>query len=88
MQVEGHSRPHAVAGVRQCCCTEIGVTFAHRLAFVGCLKRPVERDYRAVIAEACHRHATLAASLAVMLYGVTQAPHRRGGVDRRVRLKG
>lgn len=36
-----------------------------------CLKRVVERDYRAVIAQACHRHATRAASLAVVLYDVT-----------------
>jgi hypothetical protein len=31
----------------------------------------VERDYRAVIAQACHRHATGAGSLAVVLYDVT-----------------
>jgi transposase len=36
-----------------------------------CLKRVVERDYRAVIAQACHRHATRDGSLAVVLYDVT-----------------
>jgi len=51
--------------------TEIGVASPHRVTFMRCLKRVVERDYRAVIAQACHRHATLAASLAVVLYDVT-----------------
>jgi hypothetical protein len=36
-----------------------------------CLKRVAGRDYRAVVAQACHRHATRAASLAVVLYDVT-----------------
>ena len=51
--------------------TEIGVASPHRVTFMRCLKRVVERDYRAVIAQACHRHATRAASLAVVLYDVT-----------------
>ncbi len=51
--------------------TEIGVASPHRVTFMRCLKREVERDYRAVIAQACHRHATRAASLAVVLYDVT-----------------
>ena len=51
--------------------TEIGVVSPHRVTFMRCLKRVVERDYRAVIAQACHRHATRAASLAVVLYDVT-----------------
>ena len=36
-----------------------------------CLKRVVERDYRAAIAQACHRHVTQGAGLAVVLYDVT-----------------
>jgi phosphoribosylcarboxyaminoimidazole (NCAIR) mutase len=42
--------------------TEIGVASPHRVTFMRCLKRVAERDYRAVIAQACHRHATQAAS--------------------------
>jgi hypothetical protein len=38
--------------------TEIGVASPHRVTFMRCLKRVVERDYRSVIAQACHRHAT------------------------------
>jgi hypothetical protein len=48
--------------------TEIGVTSPHRVTFMRCLKRVVERDYRAVIAQACHQHATLGGSLAIVLY--------------------
>jgi hypothetical protein len=51
--------------------TEIGVASPHRVTFMHCLKRVVERDYRAVIAQACHRHAARAASLVVVLYDVT-----------------
>ena len=51
--------------------TEIGVTSPHRVTFMRCLKRVVERDYRAVIAQACHRHATCGGGLAVVLYDVT-----------------
>jgi hypothetical protein len=51
--------------------TEIGVASPHRVTFMRCLKRVVERDYRAVIAQACHRHTTGAGSLAVVLYDVT-----------------
>ncbi len=51
--------------------TEIGVASPHRVTFMRCLKRVVERDCRAVIARACHRYATRAASLAVVLYDVT-----------------
>lgn len=51
--------------------TEIGVASPHRVTFMRCLKRVVERDYRAVIAQACHRHATRGGSLAVVLYDVT-----------------
>lgn len=51
--------------------TEIGVPSPHRVTFMRCLKRVVERDYRAVVAQACHRHATRATSLAVVLYDVT-----------------
>jgi hypothetical protein len=36
-----------------------------------CLKRVIERDYRAAIAQVCHRHATRGGSLAVVLYDVT-----------------
>jgi Transposase DDE domain len=51
---------------------EIGVASPHRVTFMRCLKRVAERDYRAVIAQACHRHATRAgSSLAVVLYDVT-----------------
>ena len=48
---------------------EIGVV-STRVTFMRCLKRVVERDYRAVIAQACHRHATRG-GLAVVLYDVT-----------------
>lgn len=51
--------------------TEIGIASPHRVTFMRCLKRVVDRDYRAVIAQACHRHATRGASLAVVLYDVT-----------------
>lgn len=51
--------------------TEIGVASPHRVTFMRCLKRVVERDYRAVIAQACHRHATRGGGLAVVLYDVT-----------------
>lgn len=51
--------------------TEIGVASPHRVTFMRCLKRVAGRDYRGVIAQACHGHATRAASLAVVLYDVT-----------------
>jgi hypothetical protein len=51
--------------------TEIGVASPYRVTFMRCLKRVVERDYRAVIAQACHRHATRGGGLAVVLYDVT-----------------
>jgi hypothetical protein len=51
--------------------TEIGVTSPHRVTFMRCLKRVVERDYRAAIAQACHRHVSHGAGLAVVLYDVT-----------------
>jgi hypothetical protein len=38
--------------------TEIGVASPHRVRFMRCLKRVAGRDYRTVIAQACHRHAT------------------------------
>lgn len=51
--------------------TEIGIASPHRVTFMRCLKRVVERDHRAVIAQACHRHATRGGGLAVVLYDVT-----------------
>ncbi len=60
--------------------TEIGVASPHRVTFMRCLKRVAGRDYRAVIAQACHRHATRAASLAVVLYDVTSL-HFEAGRD-------
>jgi hypothetical protein len=57
--------------------TEIGVASPHRVTFMRCLKRVVERDYRGVIAQACHGHATRATSLAVVLYDVTTLLCRR-----------
>jgi hypothetical protein len=50
---------------------EIGVVSPHRVTFMRCLKRMIERDYRAVVAQACHRHATQDGGLAVVLYDVT-----------------
>jgi Transposase DDE domain len=50
---------------------EIGVASSHRVTFMRCLKRVIERDYRAVIAQACYRRATRGGSLAVVLYDVT-----------------
>ena len=61
--------------------TEIGVASPHRVTFMRCLKRVVERDYRAVIAQACHRHAARAASLAVVLYDVTSLHFEAGRED-------
>lgn len=51
--------------------TELGVASPHRVTFMRCLKRVIERDYRAVVAQACHAHATRGGSLAVVLYDVT-----------------
>ena len=62
--------------------TEIGVASPQRVTFMRCLKRVVERDYRAVIAQACHRHATQAASLAVVLYDVTSLHFEAGREDK------
>jgi DDE family transposase len=64
--------------------TEIGVGSPHRVTFMRCLKRVVERDYRAVIAQACHRHATRGGSLAVVLYDVTTLHFE---IDREDRLR-
>lgn len=50
---------------------EIGIASPHRVTFMRCLKRVIERDYRAVIAQACHRHVTRTAPLALVLYDVT-----------------
>jgi hypothetical protein len=50
---------------------ELGVASPHRVTFMRCLKRVVERDYRAVVADACHGHATRADALAVVLYDLT-----------------
>ena len=47
-----------------------------------CLKRVAGRDYRAVIAQACHQHATRAASLAVVLYDVTSLHFEAGREDK------
>jgi hypothetical protein len=57
--------------------TDIGVASPHRVTFMRCLNRVAERDYRGVIAQACHRHATRAASLAVVLYDVTSLHFER-----------
>ena len=62
--------------------TEIGVASPHRVTFMRCLKRVAERDYRAVIAQACHRHATRAASLAVVLCDVTSLHFEAGREDK------
>jgi hypothetical protein len=55
---------------------ELGVLSPHRVTFMRCLKRVVERDYRSVIASACYTHANSAGAssssgLAVVLYDVT-----------------
>jgi hypothetical protein len=62
--------------------TEIGVASPHRVTFMRCLKRVAGRDYRAVIAQACHRHATRAGSLAVVLYDVTSLHFEAGREDK------
>jgi transposase len=36
-----------------------------------CLKRAIEKGYRPLIADACYRHASRAAGLALVLYDVT-----------------
>lgn len=51
--------------------TELGVASPHRVTFMRCLQRVVQRDYRSVVAQACHRHATRSGSLAVVLYDVS-----------------
>jgi hypothetical protein len=37
---------------------ELGVAPPSRVTFMRCLKRAVERDYRATVSDACFRHAT------------------------------
>ncbi len=51
--------------------SEIGVVSPRRVTFMRCLKRVIERDYRAVVAQACHRHGTRGGPLAVVLCDVT-----------------
>jgi hypothetical protein len=50
---------------------EVGVASPHRVTFMRCLKRVVDRDYRGLIAQACYARAIRAATLAVVLYDVT-----------------
>jgi hypothetical protein len=50
---------------------ELGVDSPSRVTFMRCLKRAIEKDYRAVIAAACYRHAARAGGLALVLYDVT-----------------
>jgi hypothetical protein len=50
---------------------ELGVDSPSRVTFMRCLTRAVQRDYRAVVSDACFRHATRAGGLALVLYDVT-----------------
>jgi hypothetical protein len=50
---------------------ELGVDSPSRVTFMRCLKRVVQRDYRALVSEACFRHATRTGGLALVLYDVT-----------------
>jgi Transposase DDE domain len=50
---------------------ELGVDAPSRVTFMRCLKRAVERDYRATISDACFTHATRMGGLALVLYDVT-----------------
>jgi hypothetical protein len=50
---------------------ELGVDAPSRVTFMRCLKRAVERGYRATISDACFTHATRTGGLALVLYDVT-----------------
>jgi hypothetical protein len=50
---------------------ELGVDAPSRVRFMCCLKRAVQRDYRALVSEACFAHATRTGGLALVLYDVT-----------------
>jgi hypothetical protein len=50
---------------------ELGVDPPSRVTFMRCLKRAVQRDYRALVSDACFRHATRTGGLALVLYDVT-----------------
>ena len=50
---------------------DIGVGSPSLSTFRRCLKRTIERGYRATIATACYRHATATGSLGLALYDVT-----------------
>jgi transposase len=50
---------------------ELGVDSPSRVTFMRCLKRAVQRDYRALVSDACFRHATRTGGLALVLYDVT-----------------
>jgi hypothetical protein len=50
---------------------DVGVGSPSLSTFRRCLRRTIERDYRATIATACYRHATATGSLGLALYDVT-----------------
>jgi hypothetical protein len=66
---------------------ELGVPGPTRVTFMRCLKRVIERDYRAVIATACHAHATRQSGLALVLYDLTTL-HFETDVEDRLRKVG
>jgi hypothetical protein len=66
---------------------ELGVPGPTRVTFMRCLKRVIERDYRTIIAKACHRHAIRQGGLALVLYDLTTL-HFETDVEDRLRKVG
>jgi hypothetical protein len=66
---------------------ELGVPGPSEVRFMRCLKRVIERDYRAMIATACYTHATRPGGLALVLYDLTTL-HFESDVEDRLRKVG
>ena len=50
---------------------ELGVTAPHVNTLYNCLRRCVQRDYRAQLSTACWRHASAAGAVALVMYDLT-----------------
>jgi Transposase DDE domain len=66
---------------------ELGVPGPTRVTFMRCLKRVIERDYRAVIAKSCFARATYGGGLALVLYDLTTL-HFETDIEDRLRKVG
>ena len=66
---------------------ELGVAGPSRVTFMRCLKRVIERDYRTMIAKACHTRAVRDGGLALVLYDLTTL-HFESDVEDRLRRVG